>query len=123
MPSGDKGESMETILSELWGMVQAVFTSGSMITNIIAVVIALLAGIFMTRYGAIIYTTIASLVVFAIALFVLGIVQGGKSVDQQAQATWDGFMALSFGAFLVYFIAFFLVISVVYLVKSLVSSR
>lgn len=112
---------LERIGTDIWSNVETVFISGDPISSGIALVIALVAGLLiMKSFGQIINMVVGSLVVFGLAQVVYGIVTGGADVSTETAISnsWDSFMAVTMGVLLVYFIAFFVVISVAYAIRS-----
>jgi len=111
---------LEQIGTDIWSNVEAVFLSGDYVTGGMALVIAVFAAVVMNSFGQIINTTFGALVVFGLAQVVYGVATAEADVSTEAsiRASWDAFMAVSMGVLLVYFIAFFVVISIVYMIKS-----
>ncbi len=111
---------LDRIATDIWSNVETVFLSGGYETAAIALIIAVIAAFVMSGYGQIINTTVGALVVFGLAQVVYGVVTSGPDVSAESSIgnSWDAFMAVTMGAFLVYFIAFFVVISVFYIIRS-----
>ncbi|MFW6027675.1 MAG: hypothetical protein ACOC91_02590 [bacterium] len=113
---------LDRIATDLWSNVEAVFLSLSSdyVAGGIALVILIIAGLFMRGYGQIINTTFGALVVYGIALVLWSAFGSGADVSAETAIgnSWDAFMAVTMGAFLVYFIAFFLVITIIYIIRS-----
>lgn len=113
---------LDRIATDLWNNVEAVFLSLSAdyVAGAIALLIVIIAGLVMRGYGQIVNTTFGALVIFGLALVIYGVVGSGADVSAETAIgnSWDAFMAVTMGTFLVYFIAFFLVISVIYIIRS-----
>lgn len=84
----------------------------------ILLIVVLGSGLALRGFGHIVSMTLGALIVFAVALFARDVVQGGDPMAL-AEGRWNHFLGLEMGTFLVYFIAFAIVITVIFLVKSM----
>jgi hypothetical protein len=111
---------LEKIATDVWSNVEAVFLSGDYVSIGIAVVVALIATFAMSSFSQIINTTFGALVGFGLAQVVRNVVEAGSdtSTESAIANSWDAFMAVSMGVLLVYFIAFFVVITIFFIIKS-----
>jgi hypothetical protein len=105
------------MLQQMMDLVTGVFTGVDQTTWIIMVVIVLLAALLMRAFGQIITITLGALVVFALATAGRQIAAGADPLGL-AQERWNSFLALSVGQFLVYFLAFAIVIAGIFMIKS-----
>lgn len=109
------------MIDQAMSLVLGVFQSFDVVSLVAALLILLLLGLAMRAYGNVINMTILALVLFVVvsaARSLLGFGVEQKPLGVLPQHYWDGAMALSLGQFLVYFVAFAVVLTVVYLVKS-----
>lgn len=107
------------MLDQLTNLVTGVFSTTDEITLGIMVVIVILTGLLMGSIAQIINFTLGALVLFAAALVARAIIMDKAEPMALAEQRWNAFLGLSMGEFLVYFVAFALVILGVFLVKSL----
>jgi hypothetical protein len=110
------------MVSDLWMFLTDVFGSLGMYAQIAAIVIAVLFGLFMSEFGAIINMTFGALIVFVIAQLVIDIAVGGADVIAALDNMWVEAGYLTLHEVLAFAGAFFVVIFVVWLLKSIFSS-
>lgn len=115
-------QMLEQIGTDIWSYFEAVFLSGDWVSVGMAAAIAIIAGLLMSSFGHIINTTFGALVVYGIAEVVYGVVTAGADTSTESALTssWEGFAAISMGVFLVYFVAFFVVITIFHIIRSAV---
>lgn len=120
---------ISTILSDVQKTIQATFLGGDLIGLLIAFGAVLIASLMMRRSGQIGSMTLLALVLFAIggvlrnffkAAPAEGQTQGGRAASQ-VQVAWDQFMGLPASQLLAYFIAFMLLILVLFGIRSVLS--
>jgi hypothetical protein len=122
---------LETILNDVIGVLKATFMSGDMIGIIIAAGAIGIAAFLMQRGGQIGSMTLMSLALFALGGFLRGVMKGPVASDGGSVASQTGgraisqinssiaqFYELSAGNLLAYFIAFMLLILLLFGVKS-----
>lgn len=114
---------LDQIANDTMDIINSVFLSGDVITAVIAVVVAVIFAFLMSSYSSVVGTTIGALIVFVIAQYARTVVQGGEGVTWEStlESYWRSFMDLSMGTFLVYFIAFLVVISIFYAIRQAIS--
>ncbi|NWG45063.1 MAG: hypothetical protein HXY25_00760 [Alphaproteobacteria bacterium] len=106
-------------LGDIWAMVQDVFVNVDPVSGGIAIVVALLAGLILQRYlSGIISVTIGALIAYAAARFAKLVLLDGREIQPLAESWWSGMLNMRFGEVLVYFVAFLVVITVVYILKT-----
>lgn len=98
-----------------------VFSTGDMIQLGIMLVVMVLAGLTMPNFGSIITTTVLALVLFAVAVYVRAVAMEGADAAQLAETTWNSFLALSVETLFTYAVAFAAVITVIFVLRSVVS--
>ncbi|MHA7873709.1 MAG: hypothetical protein ACX939_15270, partial [Hyphococcus sp.] len=105
------------------------FLSGDMISIFIALGSVMVAALLMRRGGQIGSMTLLALVLFALGGYLRGVfagpttasgVTGGRLVNQ-LEASWSVFMGLTAATLLAYFIAFMVLIIVLFGVKNLIA--
>lgn len=110
------------VLERLGSLVTGVFGSvaNDPVLLGIMVVVVVLAGLIMRGYGLgrLITATLGALIVYAGASIAREIIAGGNW-QAVANARFNAFLDMDMGDFLVYFLAFAIVITGVYLLKSL----
>jgi len=106
---------------DILNVVIGVFSTEDMIQLGVLLAVMLLAGLFMPNIGSIVTTTFVALVLFALAMFVRGVVLDGQDAATLAEMDWQNFLALEVKVLFAYAVAFAVVISVVFFVRSLVS--
>jgi hypothetical protein len=125
---------LETILNDVIGVLKATFMGGDMIGMVIAGGSIAIAAFLMQRGGQIGSMTLMALVLFAFGGFLRGVMRGPVNSDGGSVASQTGgravsqvnasiaqFYELSAGNLLAYFIAFMLLILLVFGVKSALS--
>jgi len=115
-----------TIASDLVDAVAYVFQSAEMIELLLMVVSAIAGAFMMGRAAAVFGVAFASLLVYALARYVY-IAATAESVPgaespwvAAAENAWTGFMSMSAAAITGYYLAFAIILLVLYLLKSLV---
>jgi hypothetical protein len=106
------------MLDQLVNIVEAVFLSDP-VSGGIAAVVALLAGLVLHRYSGIVYVTVGGLVGYAVAQFGRRVLLENQDAGALLSRWQDHAMSMTFAEFLVYFVAFFVVISVVFVLRVL----
>ena len=121
---------IKTIVDDVSGIIHATFLSGDWIALLIAFGSVAIAALIMRRSGQIASVTLLALVLFAIGGFVRGLFRGagpaegatyGDRAALQLRYTWDHFMGMQAGTLLAYFIAFMVLILVLFGVKSVLN--
>lgn len=102
----------------LLNMLQSVFL-GDVVTSVIAVVIAVVAGMVMKQYDSILRVTGLAVGAFFIGLFFYVAIQSPGDILQRADIGLNTVLGYTLGRVLIYYIAFLAVISVVYVVRSI----
>lgn len=107
-------------LMDVWHSISGIFTTADWITLAIMAVVAIGAGFVMQEMGAILTTTVAALVVYALAVYARAVLLGGANAAQLADKNWHGFLGLPVQTIISYAIPFAVVIGVVHAVRSAV---
>jgi len=121
---------LEAIVSDVIGVFNATFLTGDWTALLVAVASVLIAAIMMQRG-----TQIGSMTLLALTLFVIGCfvrvflmapdpansTAAGNRIVAQMEASWLEFSTLQAGTILAYFIAFMLLILVMFGVKAMLS--
>ncbi len=117
------------ILADVSGTIKATFLGGDLIGLMIAFGAVLIASLLMRRSGQIGSMTLLALVLFALGGVLRnffraapgeGQTQSGRAASQ-VQVAWDQFMGLPASQLLAYFIAFMVLILVLFGVRSVLS--
>lgn len=108
------------MLQEVMNYISSVFTAQDQIGLAAMAVIVLVAGLMLGGFSSIVRFTLGALAVFGIAMIGRKILMDGGEPVGTVQQTGEQFLQLSMGTFLVYFVAFAVVIAAIYLVKSTV---
>jgi hypothetical protein len=125
-----EGRMLEALLSDVIGVFRATFMHGDLISIAIGAVSVLLAVLIMQRTGQIGSMTLLALVFFVIGGFGRAILSPppealseritGARAAGQVENSWMQFADMSAGTLLAYFIAFMLLIFVLFGLKSIV---
>jgi hypothetical protein len=110
------------MLDNVLSTVQSVFLGGDATSNVIMLVIALAAGLALTRVTNIVNVTFAALVFYGLAKLGLMASQGTQAADLPAVA-WTALSGMTVNNLVVYFLAFAIVILIVYMVRGVMASR
>lgn len=118
---------LEVIINDVLSIIRSTFMNGDWISLLIAFGSVLIAALVMRRGAQIGSMTLLALVLFAIGGYLRavfagptpegGAVSGGRLVNQ-LEASWTSFMALQASALLAYFIAFMVLILILFGVKA-----
>lgn len=108
------------ILNTLQSYIDRVFF-GDVTTSVIAAVIAIIAGMLLKKYefSQVIARTLTALAVFALVLAIFDLFRGSFDFAGWVGTSLNQFLALELGLILVYFVAFFIVISLAQLIRSM----
>ena len=122
---------LETILSDVIGVFRSIFTSGDMIGLAIALGAVAIAAFMMQRGGQIGSMTLLALVIFALGGFIRGVMKGPVATDGgsvaaqtgsraagQINQSWAQFYSMEAGTLLAWFIAFMVLIFLIFGVKA-----
>ena len=123
---------LESIASDVGNVIEVTFFSGDWIALLIAFGSVVVAALLMQRGTQIGSMTLLALVLFVIGGFLRRLFTGPVPENTTAEQTgsitanllesmWAGFMSMSAGMLLAYFIAFMILILVVFGVKSVLS--
>ncbi|GAB4525871.1 MAG: hypothetical protein Kow00133_14590 [Amphiplicatus sp.] len=119
---------LQTIINDVNGIFRSTFLTGDWIALVIAFGSVLVAALLMRRGGQIGSMTLLALVLFALGSYLRGVfrasaetVSYGERAVSQLEASWLRFMDLQAGQLLAYFIAFMVLILVLYGLKSVLS--
>jgi hypothetical protein len=126
---------LEAILNDVVGVFRATFLGGDLIGLAIAAGAVLIAALVMQRGSQIGSMTLLALAIFALGGFIRGVMRGpiaedggsvaaqtGSRAAGQLDASWSQFAGMPAGVLLAYFIAFMILILVIYGIKSAVGS-
>lgn len=119
---------LETVINDVAGIFRATFLGGDRIGLVIAFGSVLVASLLMRRGTQIGSMTLLALVLFALGGYLRGYFRGpaaaetsyGDRAVYQLEASWGSFMNLQAGTLLAYFIAFMVLIFLLFSVRSLV---
>lgn len=117
---------LSDILADVRGTIQATFLTGDMIGLLIAFGAVLVASLLMRRGGQVGSMTLLALVLFAIGgvlrnFFKAAPAEGQTQSDRavlQIQGAWDRFMELQASQLLAYFVAFMILILILFGLRS-----
>lgn len=120
---------LETIVNDVSNIMRATFLNGDRIALVIAFGSVLVASLLMRRGTQIGSMTLLALVLFAIGGYLRGFFRGanpepgaeGGRAAAQLEASWFTFMNQSAGTLFAYFLAFMVLILVLYGVRSMLS--
>lgn len=120
---------LESIIDQAVGTFRTTFLNGDWIALVIAFGSVLLASLLMRRGGQIGSMTLLALVLFALGGYLRGYFGGaasngvseGSRAVAQLERSWSSFMSLSAGSLLAYFVAFMVLILVLYALRSVLS--
>lgn len=118
---------LATIINQAVDIFRGTFLSGDWTGLAIAFGSVLVASLLMRRGAQIGSMTLLALVLFAIGGYLRGyfrwtpegVSEGGRAVAQ-LERSWNGFMSLSAGSLLAYFVAFMVLIFVLFGVRSVI---
>ncbi|MEZ5922315.1 MAG: hypothetical protein R3C60_13330 [Parvularculaceae bacterium] len=122
---------LEAIMSDVMGVIRTTFLGGDLIALAIAVGAVLIAALIMQRGTQIGSMTLLALVLFAVGGFVRSVMRGpvagdggsvatetGQRAVGQLNSSWMQFADMQAGTLLAYFIAFMVLILIIFAVKS-----
>ena len=120
---------LETIVNDVTGIIRHTFLSGDWIALLIAFGSVLVASMVMKRGTQIGSMTLLALVLFAVGGYLRGMFRGptaeqatyGDKAGSQLQHSWASFMDMQAGTLLAYFIAFMVLIFLIFGVRSVLS--
>ena len=112
---------LETMVHDVSSIMKSTFMNGDYISLVIAFGSVIVASLLMRRGAQIGSMTLLALVIFAIGGYLRGYFRGpsgtstqGDRVVSQLQASWAGFMDMQAGTLLAYFLAFMVLILILY---------
>jgi hypothetical protein len=106
---------------ELLTLAQGIFSGDDWVRLVIIAVIIIAGGFFMQSYGQILNVTALGLVVYVITMIVRAMMAtDAPDIETLLQQYWDAFLAMEVKTLLVWFLTFGILISIVYLIRSLV---
>ncbi len=121
----------DTIIGDVQAILQATFLRGDWISLALAFGSVLAAALMMRRGGQIGSMTLLALVIFAIGSFLRGFLGAsggeasvsatGQRAANQLEASWGQLMNLQAGTLLAYFLAFMVLIFVIFGLKSVLN--
>lgn len=121
----------DTIIGDVQAILQATFLRGDWISLALAFGSVLAAALMMRRGGQIGSMTLLALLIFAIGSFLRGILTTpageagvsatGRRVANQLEASWGQLMNLQAGTLLAYFLAFMVLIFLIFGLKSVLN--
>ena len=109
------------MIQDIIDYVTNVFQSQDQLGWIAMVAIVVIAGLMLGAFGSLLRFTIIALVVFGVVILGRKILLDGAEPVSQVQASGQQLADLSLGTFLVYFVAFAVVIGAVHMLKSAVT--
>jgi hypothetical protein len=104
-------------------MAVAIFTTADATHLGLMAIIIIAAAFFMSSLGQIVNVTVGALLAYAIANIILTLVTAGGDVMTLIQQSWDALLALDFKTFLVWFLAFGVLIAIINTIIGLVLRR
>ena len=121
----------DTIIGDVQAILQATFLRGDWISLALAFGSVLAAALMMQRGGQIGSMTLLALVIFAVGSFARGFLDAsggeasvsatGQRAANQLEASWGQLMNLQAGTLLAYFLAFMVLIFVIFGLKSVLN--
>jgi hypothetical protein len=118
---------LESIINMAMSTFRSTFLTGDLVALLIAFGAVLVAAMIMRRATQIGSITLLALVLFAVGGFLRSLFRGGPTGSEgmraasQFEASLSGFMGLSAGNLLAYFIVFMVLILVLFTVKSMLA--
>ena len=120
---------LQSIINDVVGIFNATFLTGDWIALAIAFGSVLIAGLMMQRGGQVGSMTLLALILFAIGGYLRGAFRAASSSEgaagnrfaSQLEASWAQFMSLQAGTLLAYFIAFMVLLLILFGLKSALS--
>lgn len=117
---------LETIINQAVDIFKDTFLTGDWIALVIAFGSVLVASLMMRRGGQIGSMTLLALVLFAVGGYLRGFFRGaptdgvseGDRAVAQLEHSWNAFMTMSAGSLLAYFVAFMVLIFILFGVRS-----
>jgi hypothetical protein len=108
------------MLQEIINHILGVFQSQDQIGLIAMAAIVVIAGLMLGAFGSLIRFTLIALVVFAGVMIARKVIMDGAEPVSLVQQSGNDFAAMSMGTFLIYFVAFAVVIGAIYFIKSMI---
>lgn len=123
---------LQTIINDVFAIFERTFLNGDWVALLIAFGSVLVAALVMRRATQVGAMTLLALVLFVLGWFLRGVFRGaapetttaqaaGNRVMDQINMQWAQFMDMEAGTLLAYFIAFMLLILLIFGVKSVVA--
>ncbi|MEZ5896664.1 MAG: hypothetical protein R3C51_09700 [Parvularculaceae bacterium] len=120
---------LETLLNDVIGVFRSTFMSGDWVGLGIAAGSVIVASLIMQRGTQVASMTLLALVLFALGGFVRGVIGGAQTEGAdpagaaagQFDASLSQFSSMQAGSLLAYFLAFMVLILVIFLVKSVLN--
>ncbi|MEM6850987.1 MAG: hypothetical protein AAF527_04640 [Pseudomonadota bacterium] len=114
---------VESFVADVMSILTTVFLSGDLVSTILAFVVAIGAAFTMNRFGQIWGVSLSALVIYGLLNLALGVFRVAgtdqpMTIGQKIEASWSRFMGMTAGGLLGYFLAFLIVIVVVFLIRS-----
>jgi hypothetical protein len=110
------------MLENILSTVQSVFMGSDATSQVIMLVVALAAGLALTRVGNIVNVTVGALVAYGLVRLGLLASQGTQPAELPGVA-WNSLSAMTVNNLVVYFLAFAIVILIVYMVRGVMANR
>ncbi len=110
------------MLENILSTVQSVFMGSDATSQVIMLVVALAAGLALTRVTNIVNVTVGALVVYGLVRLGLMATQGTQPGELPSVA-WNSLSAMTVNNLVVYFLAFAIVILIVYMVRGVMANR
>jgi hypothetical protein len=109
----------EGFIRDIIGIVEFVFFETETVSAVMAAVIAIVAGLTLSAFAAVIGRTFLAVAFFGLAQVVVMWIER-ESLERAVTRGWRELLDLTVAEFLVYFIAFFLAISLTYMIRAAV---
>jgi hypothetical protein len=110
------------MLESVFSTVQQVFMGSDATSQVIMLVVALAAGLALTRVTNIVNVTVGALVIYGLARLGLMATQGTQPAELPGIA-WTALSGMTVNNLVVYFLAFAIVILIVYMVRGFMANR
>jgi hypothetical protein len=108
-------------LHQIWFAIKGLIVSADPITIGIALVVILIAGLVLGRFGNLLNGTALALIGFAFVKYIVTVFRGGVDAVDTARADWNAFVHFSVLTLLAYVVVFAVLIAIVHFIRSAVN--
>jgi hypothetical protein len=111
---------LTSIVQEMWDIVMRVFGSTDTVSLVIMLLVVVGFGMMLRSFGDIITLTVSALIVYGLARLAYTVSQGADP-GSLAGTAWNNLKAMAVGDLVVYFLAFAIVMGIVWAIRSMVA--